>query len=528
MKTHHWLWIFLIGLLLATIPSLYERWNIEVEQNDYELALPYRHIEEMADDIPFIEKLSLLKEAGLTTVMVTADDGTYPKRKINDIRSAELDIILSFDLKNSDKSFNYSRAIESYKEDGGDYIHFSGDAVPGYPEEVKMIAYAELLNDYSMGVYVTEFQALKGMKKFAEYIHYDLIRLHDMDTLHGHQSVEAKVDRTLRAIKVRNQRSILLSSMNADSFPHTIRYLENVTAEIPEQFQRSEARGYPFYKPSIGITTASLLAGLLFITLFLMNFSNRRFVYVLLVPISLALLYFITDRLLLLQTYTLLIALITPIFAIKSTADKAPSIKIVTWTFLKALGICFIGISIIITLLNGTMFYTGIELFRGVKLLYIVPLIFFIIYAFKGISIRDVKNNLNWLHWAGLFLAGLGVSYYVLRSGNSGMVSEWELFLRTKLEEILYVRPRTKEFLLGFPAYILALYVMNYNKRLGMLLLIPGVIGFLSIVNTFTHLHIPLYVSTLRSVYSILFGYLIGIFFIAAFKLLMKWKRKGS
>src|SRR5699024_5464127 len=113
--------------------------------------------------------------------------------------------------------------------------------------------------------------------------------------------------------------------------------------------------------------------------------------------------------------------------------------------------------------------------------------------------------------------------YYLSRTGNAGAVSSVELAARQALEKLLYVRPRTKEFLIGFPFYILALYVFQRSIMLGKILLIPGVIGFLSLVNTFTHLHIPLYISLLRSLYSLLVGLAVGFVFIFIYRIIVKY-----
>jgi len=68
---------------------------------------------------------------------------------------------------------------------------------------------------------------------------------------------------------------------------------------------------------------------------------------------------------------------------------------------------------------------------------------------------------------------------------------------------------------------------MGINRKWGSILLVPGVIGFLSIVNTFTHLHIPVAVSVLRTCYSVVLGFVIGLVFILIFKLLYRWASKA-
>jgi hypothetical protein len=73
------------------------------------------------------------------------------------------------------------------------------------------------------------------------------------------------------------------------------------------------------------------------------------------------------------------------------------------------------------------------------------------------------------------------------------------------------VRPRTKEFLIGHPALVVALGLLSAGRRewlpLAMLL---GAIGQVSLVNTFCHLHSPLEVSLMRTLWGILIGLLLG------------------
>jgi uncharacterized membrane-anchored protein YitT (DUF2179 family) len=112
--------------------------------------------------------------------------------------------------------------------------------------------------------------------------------------------------------------------------------------------------------------------------------------------------------------------------------------------------------------------------------------------------------------------------FYVGRTGNNGMSFSFELAFRDWLENTLYSRPRTKEFLIGFPLFVLGLYVLKTNKLFGRILMVGGVIGFLSIMNTFTHLHMPLDMSILRTIYGLIFGFIIGLFYIVIYKCILR------
>ena len=114
-------------------------------------------------------------------------------------------------------------------------------------------------------------------------------------------------------------------------------------------------------------------------------------------------------------------------------------------------------------------------------------------------------------------VAGLVATIYILRTDNFVLpVPNFELVLREELERILYVRPRLKEFLFGHPVLFLTLR----TKRKHPLLFAAAVVGQLSLVNTFTHIHTPIIISLLRSFYGLVLGCLIGyILWVIYFKL---------
>ena len=113
-------------------------------------------------------------------------------------------------------------------------------------------------------------------------------------------------------------------------------------------------------------------------------------------------------------------------------------------------------------------------------------------------------------------IALVALALFVARSGNDpGVgVSATELKTRALLDKYLYVRPRTKEFLLGHPALFLGLAAAA-SKRFPayvLPLLVVGAIGQSSLMDTFCHLHTPLLVSALRG----LIGWALGAVFGAA------------
>lgn len=175
-------------------------------------------------------------------------------------------------------------------------------------------------------------------------------------------------------------------------------------------------------------------------------------------------------------------------------------------------------------LLNSLPYLVRADTFSGVKLAVFLPVVLIGALAFARLA--DLRGSLKApITWgsAGLGLVVLMVLLVmVARSGNDGPagVSGGELAFRGLLEDLLPVRPRTKEFLIGFPALVVGFAwlssvgydVRKLNGRGGWvaLCLLLGGIALTDVVNTFCHLHTPLSVSGMRVLLGFLFGVVIG------------------
>ena len=106
------------------------------------------------------------------------------------------------------------------------------------------------------------------------------------------------------------------------------------------------------------------------------------------------------------------------------------------------------------------------------------------------------------------------VALLLLRSGNEAPVgaSGLERQFRALLDHLLWVRPRTKEIFFGHPLLFLSLALLFRGSRRGLWLgLTSGVIGQVSLFNTFCHLHTPLTVSLVRAFHGVWIGLLLGL-----------------
>jgi len=201
-------------------------------------------------------------------------------------------------------------------------------------------------------------------------------------------------------------------------------------------------------------------------------------------------------------------------------------------TYVRMTGVTVIGIVLVIGLLSGRLFLIKVDAFLGVKLVLVTPVL--LVAAFHGLGLAALGPGAGWAErraavqdclrtlaarplLAGQVAVGIvalaALAFLVARSGNDpGVgVSGSELTMRSLLDKYLYVRPRTKEFLLGHPALLLALAAAASGRfvRWTLPLLVIGAIGQSSLMDTFCHLHTPLVISGLHG----LIGWVLGAAF---------------
>ncbi len=201
------------------------------------------------------------------------------------------------------------------------------------------------------------------------------------------------------------------------------------------------------------------------------------------------------------------------------------------YAFLGTSVISLFGAAIQVGLLTENAYVMGIDIFRGVKIVLVAP-IFLILLAvllrWEKFEIEKIKAFLlkpvNVISLVALGILAVAVFVYVRRSGNTGTVSDLEILIRQTLDQILGVRPRTKEFMVGHPALLLVLF-MGY-KRKWLPLVALGAIGQASMVNTFSHFHTPISVSLIRTFHGVWIGLLIGIVGVLLIKAVTKWLPK--
>ncbi|MBU1109360.1 MAG: polysaccharide pyruvyl transferase family protein [Candidatus Riflebacteria bacterium] len=157
------------------------------------------------------------------------------------------------------------------------------------------------------------------------------------------------------------------------------------------------------------------------------------------------------------------------------------------------------------------------EQFRGIKLAFILPLLFTGLWALRAYG-RGIFSLLHRpVNPVGVFMLSAlaaGTFLYLLRSGNATFLkpSEIEDMFRTFLEDTLIARPRNKEFLVGYPAALLFIFFYLRNKfTILPLLAIFMQMGQVSALNSLCHFHTPLHLSLLRIFNGLWTGVLVGL-----------------
>jgi len=187
------------------------------------------------------------------------------------------------------------------------------------------------------------------------------------------------------------------------------------------------------------------------------------------------------------------------------------------------------GALVVVGLVSTPVLMEEIDRFSGVKAVIVVPpLLAFALYVYT----RRFGNEPPTVRGSALLpvrvyqlaiLAGLAaVAYvYISRSGNTSDISPsaFELALRSNLTALLGVRPRFKEFAIGFPLMMLLPALRLEHKRIvGWLFAVGIAVGTSDVADTFSHLHTPLFASMLRVFNGALLGIVLGALAIAIYR----------
>ncbi len=183
---------------------------------------------------------------------------------------------------------------------------------------------------------------------------------------------------------------------------------------------------------------------------------------------------------------------------------------------------------VVITMLGGCVVAalaqnpdTRLELvpFRGIKVAFVLSWVGSLGFLYSWDDLTNFLKATLRRRDLLLFMALAGVvGYVVVRSGNasSGWKVSSEQALRDQLEDYLRIRPRFKEFMIGHPLMMGGLFLHYWRTKWDARPWIwLGMLGQVSMINTFCHIHSPLRLAILRCSSGALLGWLFGLALIA-------------
>jgi len=431
-------------------------------------------------------------------------------------------------------------------------IIFVGNEVLGYPENIDIAG--ESLNHYNIPFGIIETVVgpssnLKqaGMDKLAKEVNYNTTRVFSLSENEMKILPTGEIlDKWSRCFE-RNNRIVYIrmKSRNNGAYPEeNIAVYSNLIKKLSARMIRM---GYspgkvnptkPIHASKLALILVSAGAtagGLLLLNKFTPLKENSQIIIFVVLLLPIIALLFTRFWVLDVSAIALASSIIFPSLSIIALIDHIEFYRNENsmLLFLKTICITIIGALFTAGVLTNTRFLLKLDSYRGVKLAFVLPLILVSIYYIgrygsdkrikhksnlkgfiKNIS-KIIEYHVKVKHLILLGIIGAVAGIYILRSGNlpSIGISGLEVRLRTFLERIFVARPRTKEFLIGHPLLILLLGIKAKPglEKLMPLLALGVTIGQISIVNTFSHLHIPIMTSISRTIYGIIVGFIPGI-----------------
>lgn len=442
-------------------------------------------------------------------------------------------------------------------------IIFDEEEVLGNPASKQLLATASFLKEHNYPFGIIEFTSQKGIDVIADSISSLAVRVHsitkeEMETINQKKAL----DRWLRAAQERNIRLFyinpFLNIREGSIAEANLNYIGKIKEELAQNgFYLGQASLLPEFQISLIfiyiIGLGIIAAGIILLEEFF-KFQDRFIV--LLLFLGLLFLFFvnlIAGKIWLIKILALSSALLFPSLAViknkkylLSPSSKQDSIdgtstdetnsylgliKKILFGISGIMSFSVIGGLLVGALLTNYQFMLATRLFSGIKIAYVFPLLVVALYLWwkenkKNIAlIEELRKPVLFEHALLAFILFAFLVVYISRSGNFSFlpVPAIEEKMRLFLEKTLVARPRNKEFLIGYPLLALAI-TLNHLRivYLKKIIIIMGSIAPVTVLNTFCHVHTPLYFSLLRTIHGYWLGLLLGIVLATVFYFSLK------
>ncbi len=467
------------------------------------------------------------------TKLTLAQSISFDMDAIHEALSYKFSIVprLSNDFNDEDEQHPLFRQMQQLKNHFN-HIIFIGEEIVGFSnnnDTQRIEKMADRINGWNKNVVLIENSNQRGFQELVPLIGKKLIRLHSMTLGKEIPQQTNDIYRGARAVNERNIQLLYINILNKnplefyqtpseaqDTLKGTIDFLE----KLDEEIDKIPAVAEPFssFTQPVWLKVTMLIVAAAFIGLTLGTFQKKWLVPSFLLTLSVSVIFaMFLQTSILTKLIVLTVAVLAPVYAIRTMLSSSRRGSL---SFLKGLGITLTGGWIVVFTLYGWEYLVHIDSFRGVKILALLPVI---IVWMMVTGMGWLNNNIRYRDiMIFVILIGVGL-FYISRTGNGGLTIPFEMSFRQALENILGVRPRTKEFLLGIPFLIFGVYLVRTGYEWGKYFYIIGTIAFSSIIGTFTHLHTPLLISLYRTGLSIILGIGLGGLFIMSWNFLNKF-----
>lgn len=482
--------------------------------------------------------------------------------KVAYIKLAELRVIprMRGGSWSSSKMRDAMRNMQMLVQDTGKYpytgtVIFDGETLPGYRDLIPDLA--DILKDRKITYGSIEFSKQKGDAELGAKLDGQLLRVHSVSLEEASNLKTSQiVQRFALAVKDRNIRVLYLHMpplASQDPLIAAQDYVQAISGEIRhEGFPLATAKpAHPFHPLALSRPVLALLfiasgaAMLLWVLMILptqLTVRQRTIFYAVLAvgllgALGCALVRQSEGRAL----FGLLAAISFPLLSLTwayrlvdqfATSRPAKPLWPALGALIIATGITLGGAVLIAAMMSESRYLVKVGQFVGVKFALAIPLLLFsALIATDGVAragetlasygtrCRERLQNFfsQPIHVWGVVVAVVAlaaVGLLLARSGNdSGVgVSNFELHLRSMLEQWMVARPRTKEFAFGHPLFIFSIVAAARGYRgLALLLLLGAAVGQTDVLNTYCHAHTPVMLSLIRTFNGLWLGMLISV-----------------
>lgn len=503
-----------------------------------------------------------LKENYGVQVFSTADYGFiyFPNwdKKLNDLNlgyNAQLlkeakDLGLSIAYRSDNELNSLSVLEKNIQEIEAKFLIFDGEEITGYPNQIDKTAALMQEKQLVFGAVEAFIADQDGSRRLSQLNDYNLLRTHSMQQEEVElASTQTIIDRYLLALRERSVSIIYHKPyLEGDNLlQKNLEFLSSFKSQLnSEGYNIGDSEPAAYFSNAV-IYLYLILAGVTAAGILLLNyFSQFKYsklmnLFFPLAGLAAFLLINLGQQLLLRQIMALAAAVIFPSLAVivfllekNKGGEELAGGRQLSYLFINftaAVLTALIGGVFVSTALNSSEFIFKAADFRGVKIAFIMPLIIISIYYFiQSSSVTKIRENISDLlesvikvkHLILAAILALAAVIYIGRTGNFPLlpVPAWELTIRSLLEKLLFVRPRFKEFLIGYPLFIFSLYLGTAKRRKLFFypLLILASVGVITTVNTFSHLHTPVWISLIRTFHSYWLSFILGAVLILLYK----------